>query len=183
MKKLLIVFLMMFSVIANAGLKTSVGIENYEAIKVSTKICQSGYNGLTGQPYSNCSGYVEKERVSTIRGSVGYEIDLGSKYSVETKIGLNTLFNAQAEVNGLYKINDKIKAKAGVNTSQDLSNGALANVKPGMGVQVGAEYSLTDKMALTGTVGTKSQVYEIKGLQGEHNGSTTAANVGISFKF
>lgn len=182
MKTLILAAILMFTLNAQAGLKAGVGIENQESIQQSTGSCNSVYiNGVLQS--KNCSGYVEKKRANTLKVSLGYDLDLTDKYGLETSIGVNSLSNGSIELNGTYKMNDKITAKAGLNTSKDLNNAVISNTKAGLGFQVGANYNLTPKLDLVGSIGSKSQSYEIKDVPGTQNQTSISANVGIAFKF
>lgn len=179
MTKFILILALLFSAPAFAGVKFNTGIENYEAVVVSTSICNKTYVGGT-LVQSNCSSSVEKERVSALKVGVGYDVELNEKFGAEANVGINSIKNASAEINGTYKVSDKIKAKAGVNTSKDLG-GVIENVKPGIGFQAGAEYELNDRLSLVGTLGTKSQSYEAYGQS--FNDTTMAVNAGISWSF
>lgn len=182
MTKFILVLALLFSAPAFAGVKFNTGIENYEAVVVSTSICNKTYIGGV-ETSSDCSFSVESKRVSALKLGVSYEMELNDKLGVEAGVGINSMTNGSAELNGTYKINKKIKAKAGINTSKDLSNKTIANVKPGIGVQAGAEYALNDRLSLVGTLGTKSQSYQINDAPDSFNDTTITGNVGLSFSF
>ena len=166
-----------------SGLKTSAGFENYESIAQSSSMCSYYYTGPT-QTSCICTGSVETKRSNTLRIGVGYEVDMTERYFAEVGVGINTLTNGSAELNAGYKINDKLKAKAGLNISKDLNNRVIMNAKSGLGVQIGAEYKLNDRLSLYGTVGTKSQSYEISYVPGEtYTHTSVNGNVGVTFSF
>lgn len=182
MKNVIIALIMVFSIQVHAGLKGNVGLDTYEGVSQSNGSCTSTYVG--GSLVSKeCDSKLDKKRVQTVRLSLGYDLMFTEKYGIEALVGVDSLTNAQAELNVLYKIDDKITAKAGLNTSKDLSNGVLKNMTSGTGAQAGAIYKLTEKMDLFGAIGVRNQSYEVDLVPGSKNSSTIFGSSGISFRF